>query len=47
MYCSKILQRNYITPVSLVLKAKYSRRSTKNTNSYKLIKSDDALRGER
>ena len=45
MYCVKILQKNYITPVSLVLKAKYSRRSAKNTNSYKLIKTDDALRG--
>ncbi|XP_043286835.1 methylmalonic aciduria and homocystinuria type D homolog, mitochondrial-like [Venturia canescens] len=44
MYCSKILQRNYITSVSLVLKAKYSRRSAKNTNSYKLIKSDESLR---
>lgn len=40
MNCVKILQKNYLRPVNLVLKAKYSRRSAKSTSSFKLIKSD-------
>lgn len=40
MFCVKILQRGYVKPVNLIIKAKYSRRSAKNTSSYKLIKSD-------
>ncbi|XP_015125413.1 methylmalonic aciduria and homocystinuria type D homolog, mitochondrial [Diachasma alloeum] len=40
MNCVKILRKDYLRPVNLILKAKYSRRSAKSTSSYKLIKSD-------
>lgn len=42
MFCSKILQRNCNpTSVSFALKARYSRRSQKNTSSYKVVKSNN------
>ncbi|XP_046471960.1 cobalamin trafficking protein CblD [Neodiprion pinetum] len=42
MLCSKILQRNCnATSVSFILKAKYSRRSQKNTSTYKVVKSNN------
>ncbi|XP_063986445.1 cobalamin trafficking protein CblD [Diachasmimorpha longicaudata] len=40
MNCIQILRRDYLRPVNLILKAKYSRRSAKSTSSYKLMKSD-------
>ncbi|XP_012250902.2 methylmalonic aciduria and homocystinuria type D homolog, mitochondrial isoform X2 [Athalia rosae] len=41
MLCAKILQRNCNPSVSFILRAEYSRRSQKNSSSYKVVKSNN------
>ncbi|XP_058802467.1 cobalamin trafficking protein CblD isoform X2 [Phymastichus coffea] len=44
MFCIRNIHKNYISSVRFISKAKYSRRSDKNTSSYKVVQSrDDAL----
>ncbi|XP_044588543.1 cobalamin trafficking protein CblD isoform X1 [Cotesia glomerata] len=40
MYCGKIIQKNYSKSINFIFAAKYSRRSAKNTTTYKLMKSN-------
>ncbi|XP_014294892.1 methylmalonic aciduria and homocystinuria type D homolog, mitochondrial [Microplitis demolitor] len=40
MYCSKIFKQNYSRSINIIFAAKYSRRSAKNTTTYKLVKSN-------